>query len=277
MNRPDIDDETLMAFADGEAEPEVAARIEQALETDDELMARLAVFMETRARTAQTLKPLLDEPVPTALVDSVQAMIDRAGAQMPPEPKNSDPMDRQGNVTRLADHVAKRAANSHEQSVRRQASEAWLSAFQRFRQPVAAGLLLIAGGLAGYNLAPGNANPGSDLLADAALSAVLSTSPSGQVATLGDRQIEPVLSLRMADGTLCREFRILDGDGGTLALACHEGGRWKTHLAMATTRSSEGFTPAGSTETFDAYLSGVGAGPSLSSEEEASALAALKD
>ncbi len=57
-------DEMLMRFADGELDAEEMAVIEKAMETDDDLVARIAMFIETKAQAQAALKPLLDEPVP---------------------------------------------------------------------------------------------------------------------------------------------------------------------------------------------------------------------
>ena len=48
MTREDFDDETLMAFADGELDEATSAQLETALAADDGLAARLAVFLDTR-------------------------------------------------------------------------------------------------------------------------------------------------------------------------------------------------------------------------------------
>jgi anti-sigma factor RsiW len=57
MNGHDFDDETLMAFADGELDEAAAARVERAIADDEALAARVALFMETRdqARAARLL------------------------------------------------------------------------------------------------------------------------------------------------------------------------------------------------------------------------------
>ena len=50
MTKPDFPDEMLMRFADGELDAETSAAIEQAMETDDDLVARVALFIETRSQ-----------------------------------------------------------------------------------------------------------------------------------------------------------------------------------------------------------------------------------
>ncbi|TIU02591.1 MAG: anti-sigma factor, partial [Mesorhizobium sp.] len=50
MTEETFSDEILMRFADGELDPETVARIEQAMEIDDRLVTRVAMFIETRAQ-----------------------------------------------------------------------------------------------------------------------------------------------------------------------------------------------------------------------------------
>ncbi|RUU96778.1 anti-sigma factor, partial [Mesorhizobium sp. M6A.T.Cr.TU.017.01.1.1] len=76
MTEETFSDEILMRFADGELDPETVARIEQAMEIDDRLVTRVAMFIETRAQAQAALKPLLDEPVPEKLVAAVEQMVE---------------------------------------------------------------------------------------------------------------------------------------------------------------------------------------------------------
>ena len=69
MNTHYFDDETLMAFADGELDEATTLRVEAALETDEALAERLAVFLDSRIAVASAVKPLIDEPVPAAVDD----------------------------------------------------------------------------------------------------------------------------------------------------------------------------------------------------------------
>jgi hypothetical protein len=62
-----MNDETLMAYADGElAEPERSA-VERALAADAALAARVDALRVQRRRVQAAFEPLLDEPVPPAL------------------------------------------------------------------------------------------------------------------------------------------------------------------------------------------------------------------
>ncbi|WP_353685213.1 hypothetical protein [Mesorhizobium sp.] len=76
MIRREFADETLMAFADGELDDATAAAIEKAMQPD--IASRVALFLETRIQVKEALMPVLDEPVPDRLSQSVQRMIDEA-------------------------------------------------------------------------------------------------------------------------------------------------------------------------------------------------------
>ena len=72
----EFDDETLMAFADGELDEKTRQAIERAMDSDEVLVERVALFIRTAALSKQALDPLLDQPVPEALRASVTAMVE---------------------------------------------------------------------------------------------------------------------------------------------------------------------------------------------------------
>ncbi len=63
-----IDDDTLMAYADGELAPHARAEVALALEGDAELRARLAAHERMRRRFSAAYDGALDEPVPERLL-----------------------------------------------------------------------------------------------------------------------------------------------------------------------------------------------------------------
>ena len=62
-----IDDDLLMAFADGELDEVTRARVERAVAEDPALKARLEVQQRLRARLAAHYGPAVDEAVPERL------------------------------------------------------------------------------------------------------------------------------------------------------------------------------------------------------------------
>ena len=63
-----IDDETLMAYADGELDPAGAARVEAAIAADPALAEKLARHLALRRRLSTAFDGVLDEPVPPHLL-----------------------------------------------------------------------------------------------------------------------------------------------------------------------------------------------------------------
>ncbi len=64
----EIDDETLLAFLDGELDPVRAAQVESAVAKDPPLARRLERHLALGARLRAAFDPVLDEPIPEALL-----------------------------------------------------------------------------------------------------------------------------------------------------------------------------------------------------------------
>lgn len=258
MSHAVFDDETLMAFADGELDEVTAARVAKAVADDADLAARVRMFQASRAKAAEAMGPLARAAVPSGLVLSVAAMIER---------------DRRAREE--AASAASNVVSFREESARRRRAPAWL-------MPVAAALVLVIGGSGGYLI--GSALPARvpaefTSIEDPAIIQALSEIPSGKTIDVPGtgRTIEPVLSFQLQDGTLCREYKLKGPDaGGLVSIACLERNRWRTHLLMAATRPEEGFVPAGSDETIDAYLSSIQAGTPLDDAAEDAALKSIR-
>ncbi|MCT7377849.1 anti-sigma factor family protein [Chelativorans salis] len=261
MTKPAFDDETLMAFADGELDEATAAAVEDAVNHDDELMARVAMFMETRARAKAEMASLLDQPVPHKLEQDVRAMVEESR-----KASANDAEAEPGQVVQLGsvrkNHSARRA-------------ETWTL-------PLAASLVAaIAAGIVGYQL--GSAGDPEEArvagVTDPAVQKALQTLASGEERQLAgeERRIRIVSSFRDQDGTFCREYEIDPAQGSSLvAVSCHEASEWITKIAVTAPLGEDGYAPASSMEALEAYLSAINAGPALSEEEEAQALADLR-
>ena len=252
MSSQQFDDETLMAFADGELDAETTARVEAAMETDDELVMRVATFIESRAAVAAELKPLIDEPVPEALTHSVEAMV--AASRKP-----------QSQLAPSDNVIPLRPAH-------RTASPSWI-------MPLAASLVAVAFGIGGYLAGqanvPGTSAPLLAAIADPAMIRTLDTAASGEETNVADGSMKLVSSFRDGGGTLCREFELKQADGGaTVTVACRSSQEWSVRLAVAgPATSASAYQPAGATETVDAFLTTIGAGSPLSEADEKAALA----
>lgn len=244
MSKDDFDDETLMAFADGELDEAQSLALEEALANDEALAERLAVFLDSRRLVGDALKPLIDEPVPEALLASVRKMAEEAQRKGAP----------QENVVSFRPKP--------QQPVMQPTARGWL-------MPVAACLVAVVTGVIGFTL--GRMDP-SKMDAGAEIASALDREASGQDVTLSGAVLHVVASFRDERGELCREYELKRPASSTLTVACRQDGAWATRLAL-TTPQTEGYVPASSQETIDAYLTSIQAGTPLSAEEERKALA----
>lgn len=265
MSETEFSDEILMAFADGELDDETTRRVEAALETDDELMARVAMFMETRAAASEALKPALDEPVPDELVRKVRAMAAGVAVADATQPTSETPQAVRENV------VAFRPRTDHP-TVARGPS--------KFLLALAASLLVVVGAGGGYLLGqsgPGAAGPVQIAGGvDPRLSAILNEAASGAEVAIGEGAgtVRLVSAFQADGGELCREFELSQpGEPGLVSVACRQADAWQTRLAVVRPETAGGYTPASSLETVDAYLTSIGAGQPLDADAEKRALA----
>lgn len=253
-----ISDEMLMAFADGELAPAEQEEIEAALTEDEALAERLAVFMDTRHQLSATMKPLIDEPVPAALQASLAAAIATARQTQGAKPHMTE------TVVPLRPRASSTPAARSTGSV---ITSPWGMA-------LAASFVGVVVGLGGFLLgqSTGVAPDGANL----ALNEALETLPSGGDRALSDAEsLHMIASFRDAEGHLCREYERKAPDAVTTAVACHGPAGWQTRFAL-TNPVAEGYVPASTTDTLDAFLSGIGAGAPLSPQEEIVDIEALR-
>lgn len=251
MTEQEFNDETLVAFADGELDDATAARLEDALEKDEALAARLAVFLDSRIAVASALQPLIHEPVPDALTAAVQQMAENAKI-----PK-----------TTMDDNVV--AFHQKQATSAPPGRKTWL-------MPIAASLVAVIAGVGGF-LVGREIGPPPAPNVNTAVSAALDRELSGRDVALGPSgdSLHVISSFRDERGDLCREYELRRPTGNTISIACREDGAWMTRLALSAPRT-DGYTPASAQETIDAYLTSIHAGAPLSPEEEEKALAELR-
>ena len=186
-------DEQLMALADGQCGPQEAGAIEQAVKSDPELKARLAVFEQSRKVLRQAFDAKRAEPIPDRLLEVF-------GKRAAPAPRRA----------------------------------------RRFFYPtaLAASVAIATVASLAYWLAPG---PSTTILPSPQLLAALESTPSGIPfgITVDARRHElvPIRTLRLEDGTWCREFDFAElGDGSIRSnrgLACRAvEGSWAMHALL---------------------------------------------
>jgi hypothetical protein len=197
-----IDDETLIAFSDGELEPERRREIEAALAADPLLRARLARQRRLGARIAAHYAPVAREPVPERF-----AALLSAGSQ------------EEGNVASLAEARARRSRPMW-QALTALAATLVIGLF--------AGSLVPRGGGETVAVEDG-ALVARGPLAQALETQLAAEQGRGAAARIG-------VSFAAADGRLCRTF-----DASALTgLACRGEEGWRIVTAAETGSGREG-------------------------------------
>lgn len=248
----EINDEVLMAYADGTLDAEVRDAVEARLAESPELRD----LVERMQRSAKLLAEAFDAPMreapPQALIDTI--------------------LGEERNVVSLGQ--------------RRQSRGAWR---QWGGLSIAASIALAVGiGIGSWVLGPGAGLRGNTYLAvgpvpqGSVLHQVLETRASGDALTLasGGQKMVTVLTFRDGIGRPCREVEMVHADLSDLpaevGVACRGGdGTWTmegtAEVAVDLVREGQSFRPVAGpeAETVEAVLEAIGAGPALSPDEEA--------
>jgi hypothetical protein len=212
------DDETLMAYADGELEPARRAEIDAAIAADPGLALRVEEHRALRARMTSAFSRVLDQPVPERLEAAA-----RAGAR--PETKG------QGNVLQFPARSA------------RAPSPPW-----RAREWFAMAASLLLGVLLSWRLlVPVNsevfeAGKGG-LLARGELARALESQLASE--QNGEERVLIGLTFKAHDGGYCRSFVLRAAR--TAGLACRVGSEWQIPATDSTQAPEGGMQQASST------------------------------
>jgi hypothetical protein len=209
-----ITPEMLAAYADGELSADEVARVEAAMAADPALADEVAAHRALRAQLSAHFAPLLDRPVPEAMLAALRT-----------EPESDN----------IVDFGAARRAK---QTTATPARARWL-----WSGALAASLAL--GLVLGTQLPRGGGpivREDGRLIASGALDKALST----QLASAGqDQPVRVLLSFRRGDGQYCRGFE----DGATAGIACRAGDRWaieRTQAEQGGSTTAGGYRQAGS-------------------------------
>jgi hypothetical protein len=208
-----ISDETLMAYADDEADAATRAQVEAAMREDPETAARVERHRALRELMRGAGGSVLDEPVPERLIAAARGRTSPAGTVV--------------DLSRAKE--ARTARNTPER--------------RRSWQPAALAASLLLGLGVGYLAWHGSSGTlirtgsGGGLVAAAALADSLSSQLSddrsaARVATIG-------LSFRAKTGEYCRTFALAAASSS--GLACHEDNDWKIRVLVQ--------SPAGGSST----------------------------
>lgn len=255
-----IDDEQLMAYADGALDADEAAAVERAIADDPVAREKVEAFKESRALAQHAFDAPAREPVPDRLIDTIMAQ--------PPKRKA-----RRG--WRLSD---------------------WLGGLAQPGLPVAASILLLIGFGGGYLLnsfgGQGNSDVGLFTVAELdrrqlgrALDTVASGKPVSWRSERSNARIQLLVraTFRNKRGEFCREYEEDLKRGAQsfhfFGIACRTGKMaWETRVVVAAppadAKAGSVFRPAGDSglEVIETALDGMIKGKPLSKEQEEDAM-----
>jgi hypothetical protein len=199
-------DEVLMAYADGELDPETRSQVQAAIATDPDVARRVAAHTALRASVRATFDAVLDEPVPERLIAAAHAS--RAA----------------GPASRIVPLRRKSAVRlpSWQQWGALAASFVLGALVWQFGSGHRSGVLLERNGR---------------VFASAALAQALSNQLASEQSPQSEVQIG--VSFRSKSGQYCRTFQLHDAN--VLAgLACRADEKWQLELVVPGVPSSQG-------------------------------------
>jgi hypothetical protein len=278
----EFSDETLMACADGELPVGEAAEIRRLAAADPVLARRLTVFQATREPLAAYFEPVMNQPLPDALLRRIAEHSGRAPAQ------------------RAARHAAGAAEQRSGQPRSGEVLSRVLATLHRLligdgglRVPALAGLagvalIAVAASSLQSGAPPGATGPlvariGADLVPGPELAAVLKGRPAGDVVRTPAGGMVVTATFRDHGGAVCREFAATASEN-TTGVACHaEGsdGGWRVVLQISTAQpaaafaaTAGGIAPAsgGGAAEYEAAINALREGDVLDSAAEAKIL-----
>ena len=239
------DDETLMAYVDGEVDAKLRADIDAAIASDPVLARRVERQRAVRAKVAGAFAKVLDQPLPDNLLRAARG----TGSSESPASR--------GNVLQFPARPS------------RAPSQPW-----RGREWAAMAASLLLGALISWRLlATGDGTPivpGNDsLVAHGGLAHALDTQLASE--QRGDEAVLIGLTFRGQDGNYCRSFALRATR--TAGLACRAGSEWQV-TATDTTTPAAGQMQQASSALSPAILRAIEArvqGSALDAEGERSA------
>ena len=215
------DDETLMAYADGELDEVLAAEIAAAIEREPELARRVERHRALRAEVAGAFATVLDQPVPERLLAAANGTDGAAPGSRP---------------QRRAEVLQFPARPTHSPA------RAWGG---REWGTMAASLVL--GALLSWKIFAPSENPSMSVHHGALVArGTLAHALDSQLAST-QRAEDPVqigLTFRNTAGAYCRTFTLRRA--ATAGLACREGGEWRIPATAEGPVAGEGMRQAAS-------------------------------
>lgn len=233
--RFELNDELLCAYMDGELDPEMRVRVEQALVDDAGARVRLE-----RMRVADER---LKAEIPLQAVQSNDPLSARILGRRPVPPV-SRPARWPVAISALAAGISGIVvgfvlSRSQEPKV----------------VPVVAAVTSTSTSLSGAS-------------SKQLLLATLESGESGKAAVEGERAVQIILTFEADDGRYCRTFGARDAHASAEGVACRTNGQWQVIAWDGTADPGEGFRAAGASEMLDDVMDRLGGSPALEVADE---------
>lgn len=265
-----LNDEVLMAYADGQLDPAENSRVETLLAHDPALRERLKIFTEAGKGLSLLFEDHLRAPLPPRL-----------------KPFASPIKEQPRIFPAIAERLRSVVVLGRLQELLKLENSA-------FRFALASGIALVAGIGLGVALLRDTDTTGNTLsnfvqisqdrlIARGPLRQLLETSPSGRAMQVtaeepDNTQLKVKLTFKNQTDDYCREFVIRrEAREGYAGIACRKDGQWRIamQVSMMPRPNSGGMAPAGASKAHQAVEAAVLAminGNSLGKDEEAAAL-----
>ena len=246
MSQLHLSDEILMAFADGELDEPVAAAVAKAMVESPGIAKRVVDFQQSRRLTRSAFATGSAPAVPPELYAAVSAQIRAFEA--------------------ANDHAAKPRFGEKT----RAPSRGWPPFLNLALAASVAAVAVAVGYFAGRQ---SSWSTGSLIaqLEHPLVRSELSRVPSGREVELPAGRMRVISTYRLANGSLCREFRLQATSGAANAVSCHRG-EWNVAFAVAGAVNRTDYTPSDGADLTASYLQSAGAGEPLVEGAEAKAL-----
>ncbi|MCF2949392.1 hypothetical protein L0668_14830 [Paraglaciecola aquimarina] len=235
-----ISDQMLSAFLDAELSEAEMEQVRTALETNDELVLRLAELAEVDQWVVEYAEQIDATPIPNKL-------------------------------NQLADGIDSKLARDNQATTSNvvQISK-WKTASQSMRKyyQVAAGIAVVVG--VGIMTTLNSVETVSTEVAQ-----VLDTAPSGSPRTLSDDSIvESQLSFASVQGQMCRQYQVTTGTNSRANIACKEAGEWqlKAQGAVSYIEPQAAYQAASNQNDLDTEIDKLIDGPAFDRAQEQAAI-----
>jgi len=234
-----ITDEKLSAFLDAELPPEDMENIREALETDDDLVMRLAELSQVDQWVLENAQQIDATPVPDKLVQLAK-QIDAERVKKEGE---------QPNIVQLSK---------------------WQATKSKLNMPMslaASIALVVTVGVSTMNYQGGETFSNE-------IATILDSSISGEIKLISEEtSVKAQLSFANQEGDLCRQYLLTEKQGSSTNIACKENNHWRLH---ATTKSIDmntiGYQTASNNQQLDQVIDDMILGAPLNREQEQSAI-----